>query len=48
MEEFRTFLNLPEDLNLTEDELGIPSYGSKYRMDLSLMPDVRTVVQVEE
>jgi acetone carboxylase alpha subunit len=46
--EFRTFWNLPEDWNLTEDELGIPSYGSKYRMDLSLMPDVRTVVQVEE
>jgi acetone carboxylase alpha subunit len=23
-------------------------YGSKYRMDLSLMPDVRTIVQVEE
>ena len=31
-----------------ETELGVPSYGSKYRMDLSLMPDVRTVVQVEE
>jgi acetone carboxylase alpha subunit len=46
--EFRTFWNLPKDWNVTEDELGIPSYGSKYRMDLSLMPDVRTVVQVEE
>ena len=46
--EFRTFWSLPEDWNLTEDELGVPSYGSKYRMDLSLMPDVRTVVQVDE
>jgi acetone carboxylase alpha subunit len=31
-----------------EEELGVPTYGSKHRMDLSLMPDVTTVVQVEE
>jgi acetone carboxylase alpha subunit len=45
---FRTFWDLPADWQLLETELGIPSYGSKFRMDLSLMPDVRTVVQVEE
>jgi len=33
---------------LTEDELDVPTYGSKYRMDLSKMPDVNTVVLVEE
>ena len=31
-----------------EEELGVPTYGSKHRMALSLMPDVTTVVQVEE
>ena len=36
------------DWQLLEDELGVPTYGSKHRMDLSLMPDVTTVVQVEE
>ena len=46
--QFRTFWNLPADWQLLETELGVPSYGSKFRMDLSLMPDVRTVVQVEE
>jgi acetone carboxylase alpha subunit len=45
---FRTFWDLPADWIVKEDELGIPSYGSKFRMDLSLLPDVRTVVQVEE
>jgi acetone carboxylase alpha subunit len=45
---FRTFWDLPADWAVKEDELGIPSYGSKFRMDLSLLPDVRTVVQVEE
>jgi len=45
---FRKFWDLPEDWNLTEAELDVPSYGSKYRMDLSLLPDVTTVVQVEE
>jgi len=46
--EFRAFWNLPADWNLTEDELDVPSYGSRSRMDLSKMPDVRTVVLVEE
>ncbi|MFA5121168.1 hydantoinase B/oxoprolinase family protein [Zavarzinia sp.] len=48
LNEFRSFWNLPADWTVTEDELGVPSYGAKYRMDLSLMPDVTTVVQVEE
>ncbi|NTV10476.1 MAG: acetone carboxylase subunit alpha [Zoogloea sp.] len=48
LEQFRRFWNLPADWTLTEDELDVPSYGSKYRMDLSLLPDVKTVVLVEE
>lgn len=47
-QQFRAFWNLPEDWKLSEAELGVPSYGAKYRMDLSKMPDVRTVVLVEE
>jgi acetone carboxylase, alpha subunit len=46
--EFKKFWDLPAGWELPESELGVPSYGSKYRMDLSTMPDVRTVVQVEE
>ncbi len=46
--EFKKFWRLPHDWNLTEAELDVPSHGSKYRMDLSKMPDVRTIVQVEE
>ena len=46
--EFKEFWNLPADWQLLEEELGVPSYGSKHRMDLSLLPDVTTVVQVEE
>ena len=45
---FKDFWSLPADWQLLEDELGVPTYGSKHRMDLSLMPDVTTVVQVEE
>ncbi|NPT59850.1 hydantoinase B/oxoprolinase family protein [Paraburkholderia elongata] len=48
LNEFRAFWDLPADWNMTEAELDVPSYGSKYRMDLSLLPDVTTVVQVEE
>jgi acetone carboxylase alpha subunit len=48
LNEFRTFWNLPDDWIVREDELGVPSYGSKFRMDLSKMPDVKTVVLVEE
>ena len=46
--EFQNFWDLPDDWDLQETELGVPSYGSKHRMDLSLLPDVTTVVQVEE
>ncbi|MFC5430866.1 hydantoinase B/oxoprolinase family protein [Paraburkholderia denitrificans] len=46
--EFKAFWSLPDDWQLLEDELGVPSYGSRHRMDLSLLPDVTTVVQVEE
>ncbi len=46
--EFKQFWNLPADWQLREEELGVPSYGAKHRMDLSLLPDVTTVVQVEE
>ena len=47
-EAFKVFWDLPADWQLREDELGVPSYGAKHRMDLSLLPDVTTVVQVEE
>ncbi len=46
--QFKDFWSLPTEWDLPEEELGVPSYGSKYRMDLSLLPDVTTVVQVEE
>lgn len=45
---FKKFWDLPKDWNLLESELGVHSYGSVYRMDLSEMPDVKTVVLVEE
>jgi acetone carboxylase, alpha subunit len=48
LNDFRMFWDLPADWNMTEAELDVPSYGSKYRMDLSLLPDVTTVIQVEE
>ncbi len=47
-QQFRDFWNLPQSWALTEDELDVPTYGSKFRMDLSKMPDVKTVVLVEE
>ena len=47
-DEFKAFWDLPADWELPESELGVPSFGSKYRMDLSKLPDVRTVVLVEE
>jgi acetone carboxylase alpha subunit len=40
--------SLPAEWDLQEKELGVPSYGSECRMDLSKLPDVRTVVLVEE
>jgi acetone carboxylase alpha subunit len=45
---FRRFWSLPDDWRLTEEELDVPTYGARFRMDLSKMPDVRTVVLVEE
>ncbi|MGE4482773.1 hydantoinase B/oxoprolinase family protein [Acidocella sp.] len=47
-EEFKSFWTLPAEWQLTEDEIGVPTYGSKYSMDLSELPDVRTVQFVEE
>ena len=47
-QQFKEFWNLPPEWQLLEEELGVPSYGAKHRMDLSLLPDVTTVVQVEE
>lgn len=47
-QQFRTFWNLPDSWQLSEEELDVPTYGAKFRMDLSKMPDVRTVVLVEE
>ena len=46
--QFKAFWDLPADWELNESDLNVPTYGSKHRMDLSLMPDVTTVVQVEE
>jgi acetone carboxylase alpha subunit len=46
--EFKAFWDLPADWELPESELGVPSFGSKYRMDLSKLPDVRTVTLVEQ
>ncbi|MBB4264520.1 hydantoinase B/oxoprolinase family protein [Roseospira visakhapatnamensis] len=45
---FRAFWDLPGDWTLTEDELGVPAFGARHRNDLSTLPDVRTVVLVEE
>ena len=46
--QFKAFWDLPADWELNESDLNVPTYGSKHRMDLSLLPDVTTVVQVEE
>ncbi|WP_374481015.1 hydantoinase B/oxoprolinase family protein [Zoogloea sp.] len=46
--QFKDFWSLPAEWQLLEEELGVPSYGAKHRMDLSMLPDVTTVVQVEE
>ncbi len=48
LNQFKTFWELPDEWSLPEEELGVPSYGSKYRMDLSRMPDVSTITLVEE
>ncbi|WP_024279573.1 hydantoinase B/oxoprolinase family protein [Xanthobacter sp. 126] len=46
--EFRSFWDLPESWVLNEEDIGIPTYGSRYSMDISELPDVRTVQFVEE
>lgn len=46
--QFRSFWDLPASWTCKEEDLGVPSYGSKFRMDLSAMPDVTTVTLVEE
>lgn len=46
--EFKAFWNLPADWELPESELGVPSFGSRYRVDLAKLPDVRVVTLVEE
>ena len=44
----RYFAWVRERVGKPEEELDVPTYGAKFRMDLSKMPDVRTVVLVEE
>jgi acetone carboxylase alpha subunit len=46
--EFRTFWDMPESWTLAEEDIGIPHYGSHYSMDVSELPDVKTVQFVEE
>ncbi len=46
--EFREFWDLPDSWVLKEEELGIPTYGANYSMDVSELPDVKTVQFVEE
>jgi len=46
--QFREFWELPDSWQLNEEDLGVPHYGSHYHMDLSELPDVRTVQFVEE
>ncbi len=48
LDKFRAFWDLPSDWLVTEKELGVPAFGAKHHMDLSQMPDVKTVVLVEE
>ncbi|MFG1360978.1 hydantoinase B/oxoprolinase family protein [Xanthobacter pseudotagetidis] len=47
-QQFRSFWDLPESWVLTEEEIGVPTYGSRYSMDISELPDVTTVQFVEE
>ncbi|MDE1569163.1 hydantoinase B/oxoprolinase family protein [Aquabacter sp. P-9] len=47
-QQFRAFWNLPESWTLPESEIGVPTYGSRYSMDISELPDVKTVQFVEE
>lgn len=47
-ESFRKFWDLPGDWALMEADLPIPSYGREYSMDISELPDVKTVQFVDE
>lgn len=47
-QDFRAFWNLPAEWKLMEADLPIPSYGREYSMDISELPDVKTVQFVEE
>ena len=47
-QQFRSFWDLPADWRLMEADLPIPSYGREYSMDISELPDVKTVQFVEE
>ncbi|MDI4658162.1 hydantoinase B/oxoprolinase family protein [Xanthobacter autotrophicus] len=46
--DFRAFWTLPDSWTLPEEEIGVPTYGSRYSMDISELPDVHTVQFVEE
>ncbi|MDY0272976.1 MAG: hydantoinase B/oxoprolinase family protein [Advenella sp.] len=46
--EFKQFWDLPQEWSLPESELGVPSFGSTYRNDISEMPGVSTIVLVDE
>ncbi|MFG1375397.1 hydantoinase B/oxoprolinase family protein [Xanthobacter autotrophicus] len=46
--DFRAFWTLPDSWTLPEEEIGVPTYGSRYSMDVSELPDVHTVQFVEE
>lgn len=48
LDKFRQFWQLPEEWIVTEKELGVPCFGATHAMDLSQMPDVSTVVLVEQ
>jgi len=48
LDSFRQFWTLPPEWTIDETELGVPSYGAKFRVDLSKLPDVHTVKLVEE
>jgi len=48
LSDFQSFWNLPADWTINESELGIPSFGAKYRSGLDHLPGVTRVVLVEE
>jgi acetone carboxylase alpha subunit len=48
LNDFKKFWDLPNEWQLPESELGVPTHGMTSRMDLSQLPDVTTIVLVEE